>query len=815
MRSLLDRPLWADRPLRNPLARADVQTEMRSWLTFLVALAAVFTTVPIQSADATTVNSFVDDDNSSFEPFLERARQQGFVFGCNPPANDLVCPTDPMTKGHMVVMLARAIGLDPPSEIPFVSENGMLGDFAIGALNGAGITTGCQIGGPCPDAAIARGEMASLISRAFRWEGEPDTSAYVDISDSPFRDALAELASRGGLLACDSPVDQHLCPEATVRRDEAAFALVTVMGLDPAAVAQPADPAPIGFGDSFDELALWDGRGTSYRNRVWLTDAGYRESALRVSIPRGSHYGADFHLDLEDTVEEEPDQLYFRYYLRLDSDWSTSASGKLPGFSGIYGSTGKGGYQSSPSDPGWSARLMFSPASGDDPRVRLGYYVYHLGQETRYGDGVGWNEAGALRPGDWYCLEGQVEMNTPGLADGSLQAWVDGTPALDFSGLEFRRPDEPEIKIESFWFNVYYGGKQVPSRDLGLTIDEVVVDTHRVGCGAGSGITEEASGDFNGDGYDDAVSWNTCPRGACLVLETRTPTGAGTVKELQDTGWFSLETHRFGAVTGDVDGDGKDDVVYRGRCDDSTPCWRVHPGLTDHATTGENWGDGARFSSFTGRPSLGDWNGDGVEDLAYQGRCGDDGHHCWRVHLSTGSTFSGPADWGTTPQQMVSATAVDLSGDGRDDLLYRSPCDGAACWFAQVAGGTGFEPPVNLGAVTAAENNHLQIFDYDGNGTSDLVSWAGDGEGSRIEIRYGSAEGLGAPLTLTELPRPIHDVHLKRLSNHGPVFASIRVDCESEGFCMEYRFGVSERALADGDQLHRLRLRRLGIPELE
>lgn len=788
---------------------------MRSLPRFLVALLVVFTLVPLQPADATTVNSFVDDDNSRFEPFLETAKQQGFVFGCNPPANNLVCPAELMTRGRMVVMLARAIGLDPSSEDLFVTANGMLGDFAIGALTGAGIETDCIAGELCPDAPMSRGEMASLFSRAFRWEGGADTSAYLDISSSPYGGALAELSARGGLLACDAPVNKRLCPNVAVRRDEAAFALVTVMGLDPASVDRPPDPTPIGFGDSFDELSLWDGRSPSYRNRVRLTDAGYQESALRVSIPRGSHYGADFHLHLEDTTTATPNQLYFRYYLRLDADWATSASGKLPGFSGVYGSSGKGGYESSPANPGWSARLMFSPASGDDPRVQLGYYVYHLGQETRYGDGVGWNEAGRLRPGEWYCLEGQVEMNTPGLADGSLQAWVDGTPALDFSGLEFRRPDEPEISIESFWFNVYYGGKQVPSRDVGLTIDEVVVDTHRVGCNAGSGVAKAASGDFNGDGYDDAISWNSCPRGACLVLETRSPTGTRKVKELRDTAWFSLETHQFGAVAGDVDGDGRDEIVYRGRCDASTPCWRVHSELADHGTAGENWGDGARFSAFTGTPILGDWNGDGYDDLAYQGTCGDDGRQCWRVHLSTGSTFQAPSDWGANPQQIVVPTAVDLSGDGRDDLLYQAPCEDDSCWFAQISLEAGFESAMNLGAVTSAEANKLRLFDYDGNGTSDLISWSGDGEGSKIEVRYVSAGALGSPLELTELDSPIHDVYLKRLSNDGPVFASIRVDCEDDDICMEYRFGVSERELADGDRLRKLRLRRLGIPELE
>jgi hypothetical protein len=788
---------------------------MRSPSRILVALLAVSTMVPALPAIA-AVNSFIDDDSTKFEPHIETAREQGFLTPCNPPENNLVCPSDAMTRGNMVLMLARAIGLEPPTEEPFVTGKGFLGDFAIGALAGAGIETGCTTGRPCPDAPISRGEMASLFSRAFRWEGGVDTGAYVDISNSHFWADLVELASRGGLLACDSPVDRHLCPNAVVRRDEAAFALVTVMGLEPAVVDRSPDPTPIGFGDSFDELSLWDGRAPGSRNRVRLTDSGYRGSALRVSIPRGSHYGADFHLHLQDAATAEPDRLYFRYYLKLDSDWSTEKSGKLPGFSGVYGSSGKGGYQSSPGNPGWSARLMFSPGRGDDPRVSLGYYVYHLGQETQYGEGVGWNEAGRLRPGEWYCLEGQVEMNTPGLADGSLQAWVDGTPALDFSGLEFRRPNEPEIKIESFWFNVYYGGKQVPTRDLGLTIDEVVVDTHRVGCAAGSGVAEQAPGDFNGDGYEDAISWNSCPRGACLVLETSSPTGSRTIRELRDTAWFSLETHQLGAVAGDVDGDGKDEIVYRGRCDASAPCWRVHSELTDQTTAGENWGDGARFSVHTGKPTIGDWDGDGLEDLAYQGMCGsgDDSHDCWRVHRSTGSAFEEPVDWGVTPQGIVAAAPVDLSGDGRADLLYQSACDQSVCWFGQMSSGSAFSAPIDLGPVTPAERNQVLPFDFDGNGTIDLVSWSADDESSGIEIRYGSADRLGPSVNLARLETPIHDLHLERPGGAGPVLASIRVGCDSEDPCMEYLFGSSGRELTDAEDFRRIAHGRLGLPAI-
>jgi hypothetical protein len=71
------------------------------------------------------------------------------------------------------------------------------------------------------------------------------------------------------------------------------------MGMPPAvSIPDAPEMERLEFGDDFAELDLWDGRSPSGRNRVSITGAGYKDSALRVSIPRGSHFGADFKLGL-------------------------------------------------------------------------------------------------------------------------------------------------------------------------------------------------------------------------------------------------------------------------------------------------------------------------------------------------------------------------------------------------------------------------------------------------------------------------------------------------------------------------------------
>jgi hypothetical protein len=788
---------------------------MRSRTAFVVAFLVVLSTISLPRPATATVNSFIDDDTSRFEPFIEAARENGLVRGCNPPANDRVCPHALVSRENLAIMLARAVDAPATDLDFFTDDDGDTGEGSINALVAAGVPMGCDVESFCPDQPVRRGEMAALITRAFRLTGAPAPNRYRDTADSPFASELTLLAENGALLPCDPPLNTRLCPGATVRKDEAVFAIVSAMGLDPAPVTpRQTETTPIGFGDSFDELSLWDGRSPSSRNRVGLTDNGYHDSALRVTIPKGSHYGADFHLHLEDAAAEEPQELFFRYYLRLDSDWATTSGGKLPGFSGIYGSSGKGGYESSPSNPGWSARLMFSATDEEDSRAHLGYYVYHLGQETRYGDRMGWNEAGRLQPGEWYCLEGEVDLNTLGLADGALRAWVDGTPAFDMSGLEFRRPDEPAIKIESFWFNVYYGGKAVAPHDLGLTIDEVMVDTQRIGCAGGHGATMPTTGDFDGNGIEDRLWWGKCSEGTCFWLKNKDAYGSTTTRTVGDGGWFSLDTQRLGLSSGDVDGDGSDDLVYRGRCDDSQPCWRVHRTSDVFEATGENWGDGARLADATSTLTLGDWNGDGRDDLAYQSICGGDDHDCWRVHMSTGTSFDPPQDWGHTPDTVVVADSADLDGDGLDDLLYQAPCGKTTCWFVQISTGTSFTDPRNVGPTTDTERDHFELLDFDSSGTSDLLAWTSGPRGTLIEVRYLSDGSLTEPVTLVALDRPVADVLLFRPPEGGPVQALIDTKCGDGSPCRARLFATPGRELTDPASYRSRALQRLGLPSI-
>jgi hypothetical protein len=232
--------------------------------------------------------------------------------------------------------------------------------------------------------------------------------------------------------------------------------------------------------DSWRET--WSGAG---RETIHIVKPGHmgftnpwQGTALEIRVPEGAHYGASLEFDFLERTGYQPEEIYFRYYLLLGSDWDPARGGKLPGIAGTYG---RGGWGGRPSDGinGWSARGLFKGQR--DGITRIGYYCYHADMKGRYGSEWVWEseEFKGLENNRWYCIEQFVKMNTPGSNDGVLRGWVDGE--LIFERNDIRMRDTEDLKVENIWINVYHGGSWSAISDDSLYLDNIVISKEYIG----------------------------------------------------------------------------------------------------------------------------------------------------------------------------------------------------------------------------------------------------------------------------------------------------------------------------------------------
>ncbi|MEV0729361.1 N-acetylmuramoyl-L-alanine amidase [Polymorphospora sp. NPDC050346] len=225
--------------------------------------------------------------------------------------------------------------------------------------------------------------------------------------------------------------------------------------------------------------------------------------------------------------------------------------------------------------------------------------------------------------------------------------------------------------------------------------------------------------DFTGDGRDDIVTF-THGSLADVYVSTSTGSGfAGTSVKWNDFFGLSGET----TLTGDFNGDGRDDIVTftHGTLAD------VHVALSTGAAFAgaTKWHDW--FAPGGEVAAVGDFNGDGRDDIATFTRGTTNDVY---VALSNGSAFIGTEQkWHDFFGLNGEFPAVgDVNGDGRDDIIvFTQGPNTLADVYVALSNGSGFGASAKWHDLFAVGNEQPRIGDINGDGRDDIVTFTCDG----------------------------------------------------------------------------------------
>ncbi|GAA4742149.1 hypothetical protein GCM10023264_04090 [Sphingomonas daechungensis] len=235
-----------------------------------------------------------------------------------------------------------------------------------------------------------------------------------------------------------------------------------------------------------------------------------------------------------------------------------------------------------------------------------------------------------------------------------------------------------------------------------------------------------ATGDFNGDGRDD-ILWRNVDGRMTDWLGTATGGFADNAANAYNS--VATQWHVVGA--GDFNGDGRDDIL-----------WRHDDGrITDWLGTANGGFAPNSANSLNGVSvdwkiaAIGDFNGDGRDDILWRnvdGRMTD-----WLGTATGGFTDNAANAYNSVATQWHVVGAGDFNGDGRDDILWRHDDGRITDWLGTANGGFSPNAANSLNGVSV-DWQVAAIGDFNGDGRDDILWRNVDG---RMTDWLGTATG--------------------------------------------------------------------------
>lgn len=102
-------------------------------------------------------------------------------------------------------------------------------------------------------------------------------------------------------------------------------------------------------------------------------------------------------------------------------------------------------------------------------------YLYDMTMQS-YGTDIALNHPDLFyfEPGRWYTIRQCIEMNDPGIRNGTVRVWIDGEQMLDYKYAKFRSTES--LGINLFYFSTFFGGGSAdwaPTKDEYIYYDDI------------------------------------------------------------------------------------------------------------------------------------------------------------------------------------------------------------------------------------------------------------------------------------------------------------------------------------------------------
>lgn len=217
------------------------------------------------------------------------------------------------------------------------------------------------------------------------------------------------------------------------------------------------------FGNGFAKRGVGE-------NRVTIVEYGVtglkEDRCLKVKYPINTHdtknNGAQWRTNLGGVYNE----LYMSYYVKFGANFGLDKIGKLPGFAGGLV------YNDKNIETRWSGRLMWREGG------RLQFY---LNQPVTTENQFDWPRTFEAKRGQWYHIELHYIMNTPGVKNGIMEAWLDGEFISRYDDIFFRNNEK--VGITEMFFSTFFGGNNLhePAQDNYAYFDDFKISKTRLG----------------------------------------------------------------------------------------------------------------------------------------------------------------------------------------------------------------------------------------------------------------------------------------------------------------------------------------------